>query len=77
MRMNVAPSLESAPTAAASTQWEVTAATAMKALKSAPLAQSVSVITMTWWVLSSLFVVAGGAFQVLQDIGGEFSQVNI
>lgn len=46
MRMSAVPSLESAPMAAASTQWEVTAAIAMKVLKSVPLAQSVLVITM-------------------------------
>ena len=64
MRMSVAPSLESAPTAAASTRWEVTAVTATKVLKSAPLAQSVLVITKSWWVLSSLSLVADDAFQV-------------
>lgn len=63
MRMSAAPSLESAPMAAASTQWEVTAATAMRVLKSVPLAQSVLVITV---VLISLWLVAHGAFQVLR-----------
>lgn len=52
--------------AAASTRWEVTAVTAMKVLKSVPLAQSVLVITTSWWVSSSLFLVAHDAFQVFQ-----------
>ena len=40
--------------------------TAMKDLKSVPLAQSVLVITESWWVFSSLSLVADGAFQVFQ-----------
>lgn len=50
--------------AAVSTRWEVTAVTAMKVLKSVPLAQSVLVITKSWWVLSSLSLVADNAFQL-------------
>lgn len=45
--------------------------TATKVLKSVPLAQSVLVITKSWWVLSSLSLAADDAFQVFQGFRGE------